>query len=62
MRFLVRTRRVSIPLVLAAFCLLASGWVGPIVGWLLVMAAFGFVLDAVLSMVPLAGNMESHRQ
>ncbi len=62
MRSLWHARRIIAPLLLAAVCLVVSGWSGPIVSWLLVMAAFGFVLDAVLSMVPLAGNMESHRQ
>ncbi len=62
MRFLVHRRRVVLPFVLAAICLMASGWVSPVAGWLLIMAAFGCVLDGVLALAPTTGTLAQHRQ
>ena len=57
-----RAHRVAIPLVLAVLCLLLANFAGPIVGYLLIVAAFGFLMDGGLSMFPTAGGMGSYRQ
>ena len=62
MQFLIDMRRVLIPLVLAAVCMVVSGWVSPVFAWLLVVVTFGLALDALLSLMPHTGSLESHRQ
>ena len=61
-QFLVDMRRVLIPLVLGAVCMVVSAWVPPVFAWLLVVATFGLALDALISLMPRTGSLESHRQ
>jgi len=61
-RSLLPSRRVAIPLVLAAICLMLAGSVPPIATLVLVVAAFGLVLDAGLAMMPTTGSLDSHKQ
>ena len=62
MRALWRHRRVLIPTLLAVVCLAASATTSPFVGFVLIMAAFGLLLDAGLAMMPTTGGLGSHRQ
>lgn len=62
MHALLATRRRWLPVLAAAVCLLAAGWVGPIGTWLLTIAAFGFVLDAVTISWPAGDNLTKHKQ
>ncbi len=62
MRFLLRWRRVVIPLLLAPLCLLVATWVSPIPAWLLTMLSLGLMLDAGLALMPTTGGLSSHRQ
>ena len=48
--------RFKLPLAAAAVCLLGAGFVPPIVAYLLVVAAFGFALDAGTSWLARAGS------
>jgi len=61
-RFLWRSRRVAVPVLLAVLCLVASGWVAPVWGWLLVMTSFACLMDAGLALMPTTGSLESYRQ
>jgi hypothetical protein len=59
------TARFWVPLVAAVLCLAATFFVGPILVWLLLMLAFGLILDAVTAMWERAGgtgNLTTHRQ
>jgi hypothetical protein len=53
------------PLAAGFICLLAAAWVGPIVAWLLFIAAFGLILDGATAMFERAGStggLTNHRQ
>ena len=65
MRAAFATVRYWGPLVAGFACLVATGFVGPIVGWLLFIAAFGLILDGATAMFERAGStggLTSHRQ
>ena len=48
--------RYWLPLAGACVCFLAASFVSPIVAWLLIVAAFGFVLDAGTAWLAKAGG------
>jgi hypothetical protein len=48
--------RFKLPLAGAAVCLVGAGFVTPILAYLLVVAAFGFALDAGTSWLARAGG------
>ena len=48
--------RFKLPLAVAALCLVVAGFVPPIVGYLLVVAGFGFALDAGTAWLARAGS------
>ena len=54
--------RIWIPLALAALCLLAATWAGPILTWVLLLAAFGLVLDAATLWFSRGGGLWQNRQ
>ena len=57
--------RYWVPLLVGTMCLVATMFVGPILTWVLTIAAFGFVLDGVTVMWERAGgtgNLTTHRQ
>ena len=46
-------------------CLVAVGFVGPVVGWLLIFAGFALILDGATAMLARAarsGGLPDHRQ
>jgi hypothetical protein len=61
-RTLIARRRVVLPLVAAVLCLGLTDMVGPIGAWLLLIASFGFILDAVTMMWPRGDNLTKYRQ
>jgi hypothetical protein len=65
MRAAFATVRYWGPLVAGFMCLVATSFVGPIVAWLLIIAAFGLILDGATAMFERAGStggLTSHRQ
>jgi hypothetical protein len=65
MRSVLATARFWGPLVAGFMCLVATAWVGPIVAWLLFIAAFGLILDGATAMFERAGStggLTNHRQ
>jgi hypothetical protein len=57
----VRTR-VVLPLVAAVLCLLFAQYVGPVLAWILLIATFGFILDAVTIAWPKGDNLTKYHQ
>ncbi len=62
MHFLLRYRRVLIPLALAPLCLALSTAVPPVAAWLLIMAGVALMFDSGLAMMPTTGGLNSHKQ
>jgi uncharacterized membrane protein HdeD (DUF308 family) len=55
-------RRVVLPLAAAVVCLGIAQVASPIVTWVLLIATFGFILDAVTMMWPHGDNLTKYRQ
>jgi hypothetical protein len=55
-------RRIWIPFLLAALCLLAATWTGSIVTWVLLLTALGLVLDGATTWWSRSGGLTQHRQ
>ena len=62
MRDLWSSKRVWLPFAVAALCLTAATWTGPVLSWLLVMGSFGFCLDGATLMWSRSGGLSDHRQ
>jgi hypothetical protein len=62
MATLKATRRIWIPFALAALCLVAAGFVGSVLTWVLLLAALGLVLDGATKWFSGTGHLEDHRQ
>ena len=65
MRAVLATWRYWLPLAAGAGCLIAAAWVGAIAAWLLLITAFGLLLDGSTAMFERAGrngNLSQHRQ
>jgi hypothetical protein len=65
MRAVKGTGRYWLPLLGSAVCLIASLFVGPVLVWLLLILAFGLILDGVTAMWERAGstgNLTTSRQ
>ena len=65
MRAALDTVRYWGPLVAGFVCVIASLFVGPIAAWILLMVAFGLLLDGCTAMWERAGrvgNLTMHRQ
>jgi hypothetical protein len=65
MRAVLGTARYWGPLLAGLLCLIAVLFVGAILGWLLIIAAFGLILDGATAMWEKAGgtgNMTTYRQ
>jgi hypothetical protein len=56
------TRRIWIPFVLAALCLVASSFAGSVLTWILLLTALGLVLDGATKWFSGTGHLEDHRQ
>jgi hypothetical protein len=55
--------RTRLPFVIAALALLATIWAGPILTWVLLFVAMGFILDGATLLWSRSGtSMGSHRQ
>ena len=54
--------RLWLPLIGAAVCLVVAGFVPPLPGHVLVMAAFGLFLDAATSLWPKGDGLTKYRQ
>jgi hypothetical protein len=55
-RGLLESKRYWIPLAAAVVCFYAASMASPIVAWLLIVAAFGFVFDAATAWLAKAGG------
>jgi hypothetical protein len=65
MRTVIATARFSVPLCAGAVCLIATLFVGDILVWLLIIVAFGLILDGATAMWERAGgtgNLTTYRQ
>jgi hypothetical protein len=65
MRAVTGTARYWLPLLAGLLCLIATLFVGPILVWLLLILAFGFILDGLTAMWERAGstgNLRTYRQ
>ena len=54
--------RVGAPFVLGSICLVVAGWTGPVLTWILLIAAFGFMLDGATLLFSRGGGLSDHRQ
>jgi hypothetical protein len=64
-RGLLASKRYLLPLLGACVCFFLAARVSPLVAWLLIMAAFGLVLDAGTAWFAKAngtGGMRDHKQ
>jgi hypothetical protein len=65
MRAVAGTARYWVPLLAGFLCLVAVLFVGPILGWILIIAGFGLVIDGATKMWEKAGstgNLTTYRQ
>ena len=61
-RSLNANKRVWLPFAVAALCLVAATWAGPILTWILLIAAIGFILDGATLLWSRSGGLTQHRQ
>jgi hypothetical protein len=55
--------RTWLPFVIAACALLATNWAGPVLSWVLLFVAMGFLLDGITLLWSRSGtSMGGHRQ
>jgi hypothetical protein len=54
--------RVIVPLLAAVLCLVVADVAGPIVTWIMLIACFGFILDAITIAWPKGDNLTKYRQ
>jgi hypothetical protein len=65
MRAVAGTARYWVPLLAGLLCLIAVLFVGSLLGWLLIILAFGLLLDGATAMFERAGgtgNLTTYRQ
>ena len=55
-RGFIASRRYSLPMAAAVVCCIVASFMSPILQWLFVVAAFGFVLDAATAWFERAGG------
>jgi hypothetical protein len=55
-------KRVSLSLLAAVLCMIATSYTGPILTVVLVLLMFGFVADAVTLLWSRGGGLGEHRQ
>ncbi len=56
MRGALETKRYWMPLAGSCTCLIGAFWVGPVLAWLLIIAAFGLLLDGCTAWFAKAGG------
>ena len=54
--------RIWLPFAAAALCLVATSWTGPILTWVLLLAAVGLILDGATLLWARGGGLTQHRQ
>jgi hypothetical protein len=54
--------RIALPLLAAALSLLVTRWTGPVLTVVLMIVAFGFVIDVATLLWSRSGGMAHHRQ
>ena len=54
--------RIWLPFVLAALCLAATTWTGPILTWVMLLAALGLILDGATLLWSRSGGLMQNRQ
>jgi hypothetical protein len=54
--------RIALPLVLAALCLVASAWTGPVLTVVLLIVALCLVLDGATKWFSRSGGLSDNRQ
>ena len=54
--------RIALPLVLAALCLVASSWTGPVLTVVLLIVALCLVLDGATKWWSRSGGLSANRQ
>ncbi|HSD79481.1 MAG TPA: hypothetical protein VLB47_02430 [Solirubrobacteraceae bacterium] len=54
--------RVGAPFVLGSVCLVVADWTGPVLTWVLLIAAFGLILDGATLLFSRGGGLRDHRQ
>jgi hypothetical protein len=59
---LLATKRVWIPFLVAALCLIAAGWTSPLVSYVLIVAALGGVFDGATVLWSRGANLTEYRQ
>jgi hypothetical protein len=64
-RAVIGSARYWVPLAAAAGCLIGASFAGPVVAWILLILAFGLLLDGATAMWERAGstgNLTTHKQ
>jgi hypothetical protein len=56
------TARIWLPFVAAALLMVATAWAGPILTWILMIAAIGLILDGATLLWSRAGSLRHYRQ
>ena len=56
------SERIWLPFAGAALCLVATTWSGPILTWVLLLAAVGLILDGATLLWSRSGGLTQHRQ
>ena len=56
------TWRLWLPFAAAALCLAGTQWAGPVVTWVLLLAAMALILDGATLLWSRAGGLTQHRQ
>ena len=56
------TLRVLLPFIAAALCLFATTWTGPVLTWVMLLAALGLILDGATLLFSRGGGLPHHRQ
>jgi len=54
--------RIWLPFAGAVLCLVATTWSGPILTWVLLLAAVGLILDGATLLWSRSGGLTQHRQ
>jgi hypothetical protein len=65
MRGVIGTARYWLPLVGGLLCLIAVSFVGAVLGWILIIAGFGLILEGATAMWEKAGstgNLTTYKQ
>jgi hypothetical protein len=50
------------PIAAGFICLIAALWVSPVIGWVLIIVAFGLILDGATALFAQAGDLTQYRQ